>query len=77
MIASFATEATCQKYIATQQGRFFAETIGMLSKGKHIFVYSNGFATQEEANAARLEVVRAYPKEHASAWVFDASTLAK
>ena len=46
-------------------------------KGKHIFVYSNGFATLEEANAARLEVVRAYPKEHASAWVFDASTLAK
>lgn len=77
VIASFATEATCQKYIATQQGRFFAETIGMLPKGKHIFVYSNGFATLEEANAARFEVVRAYPKEHASAWVFDASTLAE
>lgn len=77
IIASFTTDARCEQFIASQKDHSFAATIGTMRKGKHILVYTNGYATQDEALKAREELIEAYPKEHASAWIFNASALQK
>lgn len=49
IVASFQTEAKAQKFIALEEENFSAGQLGMLTKGKKIYVYAARSATQAMA----------------------------